>query len=147
MPKPKDTGDAARQARSLLSQAQLDSPDSHFPYKRAVVDELVATDPAMGPDGASDSSVTAQDFMSARISEATEAYVDAQAAYLTDASVTNRELYESATEDLIAARRAHRRYRVDESGRPVMNITARQSGAAPGMTHLRGPRFRRPGEE
>lgn len=145
MPKPADTGEALAQARDLVAQARLTDPGEHFPFKIKAARDLVAKDTPMGPAGPKDTSVTAQDFMTERIAEASKAYVDAQAAYLANSTPSSRERYDMARDDLIAARRAHRRSRVDADGNPVLNVTAESTTA--GQDHLRGTRFRRPGEE
>jgi hypothetical protein len=139
------TGEALAQARALVADARLNDPGEHFPYKRKVVDALVAKDAPLGPEGPKDASVSAQDFMTPRIAEATDAYIAAQAAYLADSSSANRERYDMARDDLVAARQSHRRTRVDAQGNPVLNVTA--TSASADQDHLRGTRFRRPGEE
>lgn len=112
--KPKTYGQAQEQARALLAQARLNDPAEHFPYKHDTVIALLDENPAMGPgvpgqtDGADDTSRTAEDYTSRGIADASAAYIDAQAAFLADPSDGNRQAYESARDELVAARLDHR---------------------------------------
>lgn len=136
--------DVRAEARQKVAAARLADPEEHFPYKQAEVAKLLKANPAMGPDGPGDTTVQAEDFLTTRIAEATAAYIDAQAAFLADPSPANRSGYDARRDDLIAARRTHRRTRVDPDGNPVANVVGMTPGAP---DHLRGPRFRRAGEE
>jgi hypothetical protein len=129
----------------MVAEARLADPDEHYPYKHDAVSTLIADNPGMGPEGPGDMAAQAEDFMTQRIADASAAYIDAQAAYLADSSRGKREAYEAAKEDLVAARKAHRRSRVDSEGRPVGAIVASTPSAVP--DHLVGPRLRRVGEE
>lgn len=142
--KPKSTGEVIAQARRDIAAARLADPDEHFPYKLSAVQALIKKDAPMGPEQG-DSSVSAQDFMSPRIAEASDAYNDAQAAYLADPSPGNRSAYEAAKDDLVAARKTHRRNRVDSDGNPVGAVVATTSAQRP--DHMRGARLRRVGED
>ena len=145
MPAKPRTGDAIADARQAVAAARLADPDEHFPYKLDAARALVAKDTAMGPAGPKDTSVTVQDVMSDRIALASADYVAAQEAFLGDPTPATRAVYKAAAEDLVAARRSHRRGRVDADGNPV--------GAFLGMTkatppdHQVGPRMRRIGED
>jgi len=106
--------------RRALAQARLSDPDEHFPYKHAVVTELLAQPGLpMGPgvpehqgragtDGAGDDSRTIEDYMSPGIADASRDYIDAQAAYLEDPSDANQDAYDAARDRLLAARLDHR---------------------------------------
>lgn len=135
-------GDAQAKARELVSQARLADEGEHFPYKTSDAKAALKRK-AMGPDGSS--GVTGADYLSARIVEASEAYVAAQAAYLADPTPGNRSAYAVATDDLVAARRTHRRSRVDAQGNPVGGVVGLTD--APRPPHMRGYRHRRTGEE
>lgn len=143
--KPRSMGDAVAKARADIAAARLADSDEHFPYKLDAVRELVQKDAPLGPAGPKDSSVAVQDVMSARIAEASAAYVEAQARHLENPTPATKNAYEAAKDDLVAARRSHRRSRVDADGNPT--------GAILGMTraelpdHYVGPRLRRVGEE
>lgn len=145
MPKPKTTGEVMAQARQDIAEARLADPDEHFPYKLAAVQTLVKKDAAMGPSGPADDSVSVQDFMSPRIAEASAAYNDAQAAYLADPTPGNHSAYEAAKDDLVAARKTHRRNRVDADGNPTGGVVGTTSAGRP--EHMRGVRLRRVGED
>lgn len=143
MPKALTTGEAMAAARQQVADARLADPGEHFPYKRAAVARLLTDNPAMGPAGPDDDSVSAVDFTSERIILATDAYVQAQADYLADQTPANRELYDDAAAALVAARQAHRRTRVDADGNPCAAVIG-LTGSSP--AHLVGPRHRRVGE-
>lgn len=136
-------GDAQASARQALASARLADPDEHFPYKTA--DAKAALKRRMAPDASTKDDVTGADYTSTRIIEASEAYVTAQEAYLSDPSRANRSAYEAARDDLVAARRTHRRSRVDDDGNPIGNIVG--ITAAGRQSHHVGPRLRRVGEE
>lgn len=142
--KPRSTGSAIAKARADVAAARLADPDEHFPYKHEVVVDLVDKNPPMGPEGPKDASVSAEDFMTRRIADASAAYIAAQEEHLLDPSPATASAYEAAKDDLVAARRTHRRARVDADGKPVAAIVA-QTSAAPGE-HQVGPRLRRVGE-
>jgi hypothetical protein len=135
-------GEAQAKARELTSQARLRDPDEHFPYKTADARAALKRK-AMGPTGGSD--VTGADFLSARIIDASEAYVAAQAAYLAEPTQATRSALDAATDDLVAARKTHRRARVDAAGNPVGGVVGQTD--APRPTYMRGARHRRTGEE
>jgi hypothetical protein len=137
-------GEAHAHARKLLSQARLRDPGEHFPYKTAD-SKAALRRKSMGPDGDGGHDVTGADFISARIIEASEAYIAAQAAFLEDPSRANRSAYAAATDDLVAARRTHRRNRVDANGQPVGGVVGLTDASRP--TYMRGARLRRVGEE
>jgi hypothetical protein len=103
---------------------RLNDPGEHYPYKHETVLNLIADNPAMGPDGPDDDRVRAEDFIDEAIADASKAYIDAQAAYLTDPGT--RDAYEQAKQDLVAARQAHRANRGD--GPTVVGIRARRAG-------------------
>lgn len=108
---------AMDRARQILAQARLEDPDEHFPYKTAAVLGLIEEDPPMGPgmpgrvDGADDRSREVGDYITEDIALASEAYIDAQAAYLADPTDTNRQAYDAARDQLVAARLDHRQNR------------------------------------
>jgi hypothetical protein len=140
---PASYGEAWAQARQSVNAGRLNDPDEHYPYKLDHVRQMLDDNPAMGPDDEGDD-VRMEDFMSRRIAEATDDYIAAQAAYLKSETAQNRAAYDSARDDLVAARRAHRRARTDVDGNPVANIV----GIADRRDdHLVGRRFRRVGEE
>jgi hypothetical protein len=144
MPKAKAFGEVVAEARRTIAEARVSDPNEHYPYKADKVHALLSANPAMGPAGPDDDSVQAADFTSTRIVDATKVYVDAQKAVALDPSRENREAYQVATADLVAARQAHRRYRTDADGRPAAAIIGTTDRSS--FDHLRGPRFRRPGE-
>lgn len=100
--------------RRRLAQAILNDPDSHFPYKHDVVTALLAQGVAMGPgvpgerEGVDHEVRTIDDYMSQGIADASRDYVDAQAAYLADASDETKAAYDAARDRLQAARLDHR---------------------------------------
>jgi hypothetical protein len=107
-------------------QVRLADPGEHFPYKHEHVLALIDENPPMGPDGPDDDRLRVEDFISREIADATNAYVEAQAAYLADAGDGTRAAYSAAKEALVAARRAHRVNR--PAGPVVVGIRARRSG-------------------
>ncbi len=139
------TGEAITAARRSIAAARLADPGEHFPYKRREAARALSDADLMGPAGPDDDSVDAGDFTSERIILATDAYVAAQADYLADDTEANRERVKATADDLVAARRAHRRTRVDADGNPVGAIIGTTAGASP--AYLRGPRHRRIGED
>jgi len=143
--KQRSTGEALARARADVAAARLADPGEHFPYKIAVATQLLEDNPPMGPDGPDDDSVQAEDFMSQRIADASAAYIAAQAAFLKDPTAANTEAYRAATDDLVAARRTHRRSRVDADGKPVAAFVGITRAATP--DYQRGPRLRRVGED
>jgi hypothetical protein len=138
-------GEALAQARESVSAARLRDPDEHFPYKADVVADLIEVNAPMGPGGPDDDRVKAEDVMSRRIAEASEAYIAAQAAHLDTPTDGSRSAYEAAKDDLVAARKTHRRNRVDAEGKPVGAVIGNTTAPAP--DHMVGPRLRRVGEE
>jgi hypothetical protein len=135
-------GEALAKAREMVSTARLHDPGEHFPYKAADAKAALRRK-NMGPDGGSD--VTGADYTSPRIIEASEAYIAAQKAWLEDPSEANRSAYAAATDDLVAARKTHRRTRVDAAGNPTGGPVGLTD--APRPKHMRGVRHRRTGEE
>ncbi len=129
--KPKTYAEASEQAQNLLGRARLADPDEHFPYKRDVVDAILAEDPPMGPgspdglEGTDDRSRSVSDYMTPDIAAASEAYVEAQAAYVADHSEANRSAYEAARDRLLAARLDHRQERGNEF---TIGAAARRAG-------------------
>lgn len=111
---PQSYGDAVTQAQALVRAGRLADPGEHFPYKHDAVTALLEDNPAAGPAGEGDDSKRVSDFMSVRIAEATAAYVGAQEAYLRDPGDVTLAEYQSAAEDLQAARKTHRRKRGGE---------------------------------
>lgn len=115
--KPKTYAAARDQAQALLAAARLADPDDHFPYRLDDVLALIDEDPPMGPgtpggtDGAADTTREVADYITADIAHASAAYVDAQAAYLTDRTPENLAEYEAARDRLVAARLDHRQNR------------------------------------
>lgn len=115
--KPKTYGEAHAAGVKLLSEARLNDPGEHFPYKHDVVIALLEDNPPMGPgvpdgvDGTDDRSREAADYMSRDIADASADYIDAQAAYLADPSASNKAAYEAARDQLQAARLDHRQGR------------------------------------
>lgn len=107
------------QSRQAIANARLNDPEEHFPYKRQAIDDLLNQAPAMGPGspngdtGESDNSRTVADYISADIATASKEYIDAQAAFLSDPSESNRAEYEAARDRLQAARLDHRAKRGD----------------------------------
>jgi hypothetical protein len=102
---------AVDQARQAVARARLADPDEHYPYKADAVAQLLEENPAAGPAGPDDDSKRATDFMSTRVADASAAYIEAQAAYLRDPGDATLADYQEATDDLVAARRVHRRRR------------------------------------
>jgi hypothetical protein len=143
--KPKSTGEVIAQARQDIATARLADPDEHFPYKLGAALGVLKKDAPMGPGGPDDKSATASDFMSQRIAETSAAYNEAQADYLKDPSPANRSAYEAAKDDLVAARKTHRRNRVDADGNPTGSVVALTNAGRP--EHMRGVRLRRVGED
>jgi hypothetical protein len=92
------------------ARKRLDDPDGHYPYK---LDDALALDwdaPA-GPNGPDDTSRRVSDFLTEDLAHATARYVDAQAAYVEDPGDGTKAAYDSARDQLIAARQAHRQGR------------------------------------
>lgn len=116
---------AIAQAQQLVRQGRLADPGEHFPYKHAEVSALVADNPPAGPDGPDDDRVRVEDYMTQEIADATRDYVDAQAAYLAEPGDATLPAYDTAREDLVAARQAHRANRVAPT---VVGIRARRAG-------------------
>lgn len=139
------TGEALAAARVAVGEARVSDPGEHFPYKFKAVQSLLSKDAPMGPEGADDDSASAKDFTSERIAFCSAAYIAAQKAWLLDPSPGNHSAYEAAKDDLVAARRTHRRGRVDADGNPVGGVVA--TTKAPLAEHQRGPRLRRVGED
>jgi hypothetical protein len=117
MPANKDPGsygEAWDAARGLLNRARLADPGEHYPYKRADVQQLIDDDPPMGPgtpgelDGTEDRRVTVADLMTPEIADASQAYIDAQAAYLESPGDGTKQGYDVARDRLLAARLDHR---------------------------------------
>lgn len=115
--KPKSYGEAQGQAARLVSQARLADPLDHFPYKLDEVLALIDDDRPMGPGnpdglpGKDDRSRTVGDYITPGIAQASSDYIDAQAAYLETPSDDTRQAYESARDELVAARLDHRENR------------------------------------
>lgn len=107
-------------------QSRLSDPGEHFPYKHAEALALLEEDPPYGPDGEDDDRLRVSDYLSREIADATNAYVNAQAAYLADAGDGTRAAYSAAKEALVAARQAHRVNR--PAGPVVVGIRARRAG-------------------
>lgn len=105
---------------------ELDDPDGHFPYKADEARALVEENPPAGPDGPDDDRVRVEDFLSAGIVAATDAYVQAQADHLRDPGEGTQELLDQAAQDLVAARQAHRANR--PAGPTVVGIRASRVG-------------------
>jgi hypothetical protein len=143
--KPRSTGEAIAKARQDIAAARLADPDEHFPYRLGEALAAADGDTLMGPGGPEDDRATGADFMTERIARATGDYIDAQEDYLGEPSRANRERYEQAKDDLTAARKAHRRSRLDADGRPIGAIVADSNVLPP--AHQVGPRLRRVGEE
>lgn len=140
-----DFAEAAAQARSMMAEARLNDPGEHYPYKLDHAHELIDENGPMGPDGEDDDRVRVEDVMSRRIAEASNDMIEAQATFHRNPTPATRAAYKSAQDDLVAARRAHRRSRVDANGNPTGAILGIQSGLNP--DHMVGPRLRRVGEE
>lgn len=138
--------EALASARESVSRARVSDPGEHFPYKAAEARALMSKNPAMGPGGPKDGRVRAEDVMSKRIADASEAYIAAQKHFLLDPTGANQELYDAAKDDLVAARRAHRRTRVDADGNPVGAVIGETTAPVPGFL-VEGLRHRRAGEE
>lgn len=122
---PQGYGEAWDAAQGMLRTARLNDPDEHYPYRHDAVCALVNENPPMGPDGEDDDRVSAEDFMSQEIADASRDYIDAQAAYLTDPGDATREAYEAAKAELQAARAAHR---ANRTGATIVGIRARRAG-------------------
>lgn len=136
--------EAVAEASRAVAEARLNDPDEHFPYKLDHVRSLVEGNGPMGPDGPSDDRVTAEDFMSDRIALASNDMVEAQAAVLREPNARTRSAYDAAVDDLVAARRSHRRNRVDADGKPSSAIVAITD--RPPRELVDGVRHRRVGE-
>ena len=108
---PQSYGDAVTRAQELVRAGRLADPGEHFPYKHDAVTALLDENPPAGPGGEDDDSRRVSDFMSPRIADATQAYVQAQESYLSDPGDATLAAYQEAADDLVAARRAHRRKR------------------------------------
>ena len=133
MPPEKTYAEVVEEQRRALGQAALNDPLSHFPYKRAVVDGMLATPnlpmgsgrPA-GLEGAEDTSRTIEDYMSPGIAEATDAYIAAQAAHLANPDdEATFDAYNAARDQLQAARLDHRQNRGESF---VIGAAARRAG-------------------
>lgn len=111
---PRSYGDAVTRAQDLVRAGRLADPGEHFPYRHDAVTALLAENPPAGPKGEGDDSKRVSDFMSTRIADATQAYVAAQQAYLENPGDATLAEYQEKTDDLTAARRAHRRKRGGE---------------------------------
>ena len=109
-----------------MSVDRLNDPDEHFPYKHAHVLALVDENPPMGPEGPDDDRVRAEDYLTRAIADATNAYIEAQAAYLRDPGDATRADYRDAAAKLQAARAEHRKNRT--AGPTVVGIRARRAG-------------------
>lgn len=105
---------ALEQGAKLRAQAVLTDPNSHFPYKREAVQDILEEDPPMGPgnpegeDGTQDTTRTVADYMTADIADASEEYIAAQEAYLRSPDEETRAEYDAARDRLQAARLDHR---------------------------------------
>ncbi len=138
-------GEALAESRRALVDARLADPDEHYPYKTADAKSALKRKD-MGPDSATKKDVTGADFLSERIVEASAAYIEAQADWIANPeSLGARSAYDAARDDLVAARRTHRRARVDAAGNPAGAVVAMSTGPAP--DHQVGPRARRVGED
>lgn len=102
--------------------ARLDDPDEHFPYKREHIDALIQENPPAGPAGPDDDSTRLRDYISPAIAEASDLFVQAQAAHLIDQSPESRAAYKAAAETLDEARARHRAYRRPGAGVTVVGI-------------------------
>lgn len=111
---PGSYGEAVTRAQNLIRAGRLADPGEHFPYKHDEVTALLEENPPAGPAGEGDDSLRVSDFMSQRIADATQAYVAAQQAYLENPGDVTLADYQEKTDDLTAARRAHRRKRGGE---------------------------------
>ncbi len=111
---PGSFGEAVVRAQELVRAGRLADPGEHFPYKHDVVTALLEENPPAGPSGEGDDSKRVSDFMSVRIADATRDYVAAQEEYLRNPGDATLAAYQEATDDLAAARRAHRRKRGGE---------------------------------
>jgi hypothetical protein len=109
-----------------MTADRLTDPDDHFPYKLDEVKALLEANPPLGPDGPDDDRVRAEDYLSADIADASAAYVEAQAAFLTDPGDGTKAAYQGARDKLQAARAAHRANR--PAGPVVIGIRARRAG-------------------
>ncbi len=114
MADPKSFGEAVTRAQDLIRAGRLADPGEHFPYKREDVAALLAENPPAGPAGKGDDSKRVSDYTSKRIIAATGAYIAAQEAYLQDPGDVTLADYQEKADDLVAARRAHRRRRGGE---------------------------------
>jgi hypothetical protein len=108
---PQTFADGVARAQDLIRQGRLNDPGEHFPYKHDTVVALLEENPPAGPNGADDDSRRVADFMSPRIADASRDYIAAQEAYLRDPGDATLAAYQEATDDLVAARRSHRRRR------------------------------------
>lgn len=129
--KPQSYGEAHEQALKLLGKARLADPNEHFPYKHDTVTAVVEANPPMGPgipgqlDGAEDESRRADDYITQGIADASKDYIDAQAAYLADPTLENRQAYDAARDRLQAARLDHR---VNRGESFTVGAAARRAG-------------------
>lgn len=110
--------------------ARKDPPEvadeaGHFPYKADEARALVEDNPPMGPDGDDDDRVRAEDFLTAELVDATDAYIAAQADYYRDPGEATLELMNQAANDLAAARQAHR---ANRAGLNVVGVRAPRAG-------------------
>jgi hypothetical protein len=104
---------------------EVTDPAGHFPYKADAAHALVDENPPMGPDGDDDDRVRAEDFLTAELVDATDAYVQAQADYYRDPGEGTLDLMNQAANDLVAARQTHR---ANRAGLNVVGIRARRAG-------------------
>lgn len=110
----KSYAQVVNQSRQAIANARLNDPEEHFPYKRQAVDDLLNQAKPMGPgspngdDGQNDNSRTVADYISADIANATQEYIDAQAAFLEDPNEDTKGEYDAARDRLQAARLDHR---------------------------------------
>lgn len=97
------------QGLSAAAKTRLNNVDEHYPYKGDAARALLDENPPAGPAGANDARLTASDFISHPIIDASEAYVEAQAAHVANpGDVDAQAAYAAAAEELIAARQRHR---------------------------------------
>jgi hypothetical protein len=90
------------------SSERLNDPDGHYPYKLGAVLKAVEENAPAGPEGEGDDRARVRDYMSEAIARASASYVEAQARYVGEPNAEHKSIYQTARDELIAARQRHR---------------------------------------
>lgn len=103
----------------MNARDRINDPNGHYPYKITAVLDLIEQNPPAGPSGPDDDRARLRDFTSPAIARTSAAYVDAQARYVQDpANAEFKSIYQTARDELIAARQRHR------ANRSTMTVVA-----------------------